>query len=229
MEVLPIHTALLEEGDDLASILGDNADLQDGDILCISSKAVATVEGAAMLCDDFDDAVEREAKRMNGTVIRSTHGVMLTELSPDGMEGTFLVPNAGLDKSNVQEGYVIGWPVDPVASISALSSRLRALPVILTDSGLSPRRRGVTAFAIACCGVDPILSIVGKKDLFGGQMRITEEAIADQLATIANTVMGNSNQSVPAAIIRGHGLPKSDYCGYVPGIKREDDLYHDVI
>ncbi len=250
MKVIGIQTPVLKSGDNLSKVLLENSQIELRDIICISSKALATVEGAAIdlqtlqVCNEakklseehgaskspeFYQAVIEETARMNGTIIQSVAGVVLTELKPKGMEGSFLVPNAGLDSSNIEEGYVIGWSLDPVESVKKLQSKLGNIGIILTDSGLSPRRRGVTAFAIACAGIDPILSIVGKKDIFGGQMRITEEAIADQLATIANTVMGNAGQSTPAAIIRGHRLESSEYCGWVPGIKREDDLYHGVI
>ena len=78
---------------------------------------------------------------------------------------------------------------------------------------------GVTAFALVCVGLDPLLSQQGVEDLFGKPLRITTEAIADQLATAANFVMGNAGQSTPAAIIRAHGLRLSDFAGWVPGIE----------
>lgn len=247
MEILPIHTSILRKGDDLVAILRENADIASGDIVVVSSKAVATVEGAAINLGKITASAEAktlaersekpaayyqvvldETKRMNGTVIQNVHGIVLTELKPDGMEGSFLVPNAGIDRSNAPEGFVIGWPVDPVQSAKKLSDALNT-PVIITDSGLSPRRRGVTSFALTVCGTDPLVSLVDTPDLFGHDMRVTEEAVADQLSTAANFLMGNSNQSIPAVVIRHHGLPSSYFCGWVPGIERGEDLYHGVI
>lgn len=227
MLVSALHTPVLASGDDIVALLKEGG-VSAGDIVVLSSKAMATVEGRVVACDDFEKLVEEETARMHGRIIRSSHGVLLTELQPDGMDGTFLVPNAGLDRSNVAEGYAVGWPQDPVATVKRLREGLGAA-IILSDSGLSPRRRGVVAFAIACAGIDPIQSLIGTPDLFGKDMRYTEEAVADQLATMGNTVMGNSDQSVPAAIIRDHGIPMTDYCGWVPGIERERDLYHGVI
>ncbi len=104
-----------------------------------------------------------------------------------------------------------------------------SVALLLTDSGLSPRRLGVTAFALAIAGMDPTRSLIGSPDLFGKALRLTEEAIADQLATAANAVMGNAAECTPAAFIRDHGIPFSNYVGWVPGIERERDLYHGVI
>lgn len=250
MQIIGIATPLLSPGDDLATILLTHGDIRDGDIVVVSSKAVATVEGAAIELATLDisdraqtlsesygkdvayrQAVLNETARMNGEIIQGINGVVLTELLPDGLsEGSILVPNAGLDRSNVAEGYAIGWPHDPVASCTKLRDALGGnVGIILSDSGLSPRRKGVVAFALAVSGLHPFVSQVGQADLFGQELRVTEEAVADQLATAANFVMGNSNQCMPAAIIRGHQLSLCDYAGWVPGIKREEDIYHHVI
>ena len=250
MELLPITTPVLKAGDDLASILMRAGDILDGDIVVVSSKAIATVEGAAIHLDDvtvsseaaqlgeahskpgaYYQVVLDETARMNGKVIQSVSGIVLTELKPDGMkEGSILVPNAGLDQSNVKEGHVIGWPTDPVKSAKKLREDLGGnVGVIVTDSGLSPRRKGVISFALTVSGLDPFASMIGKPDLFGNAMSVTEEAIADQLATAANFIMGNTNQSTPAVIIRGHDISMNDFSGWVEGIEREKDIYHGVI
>ena len=74
-------------------------------------------------------------------------------------------------------------------------------------------------------GLDPLLSQKGKTDLFGKPLKITTEAVADQLATAANFLMGNAAQSIPAVIIRDHGLTLSDWEGWIPGIEPEKDLF----
>jgi len=261
MQVTAIKTPMLQAGDSLASILMNVGDIRDGDIVVISSKAIATVEGAAIKLDSVDASAEAkdlamgnsksaeyyqvvldETARMNGTVIQSVYGIILTELKPNGMhEGSILVPNAGLDQSNVAEGFVIGWPVDPVQSANRISQelskrtneqtnkRIASVAVIITDSGLCPRRKGVTAFALCVSGINPFASMIDQPDLFGNPMSMTEEAIADQLATAANFLMGNTSQSTPAVIIRDHGLAMNDFSGWVDGIEREKDLYHGVL
>ncbi len=244
MLILPVITKRLKRGDDLARILRENANFNDGDILVVSSKVIAMTEGAEIdlqkitpseeakklstRCGQdphFTQAVVDEAKRMNGETAGVSPHALLTSLRPSGMKkGRILCPNAGLDRSNVESGCVIGWPKDPVASARKLSETLK-MPVIISDSCCVPSRLGVTAFALACCGLDPIRNEIGKPDLFDSPLKITNEAVADQLATAANAVMGNADQSCPAAIIRDHGIPHSDFCGWIDGIEPDDDLF----
>lgn len=278
MQVFPVKTPLLKQGDYLAEIIQRSIELQENDILIISSKAVtATESGYTKLSPPnekgFKKAVEQEMKRMRGSVASVSPHAILTYLKPDGFgEGTLLAVNAGLDQSNTPEGHAIGWPKDPVASVQRLRNALEArmkkpkkptkrlssdssvssdsssfaqpsprllpaskatedrsvssrLAVIISDSCCMPARLGVTAFALAVSGIDPFANRIGEADLFGKKLRMTQEAIADQLATIANFVMGNSDESVPAAVIRDHGLAITKFCGWVPGIEPGEDLF----
>ena len=105
MQILPVTTPLLKEGDDLASVLADTTQIEENDILVVSSKAVATVEGAAIdlstitaseqahsLCTHGTKTPEHyqviidETARMNGECIQSSFGIILTELKPNGMK-----------------------------------------------------------------------------------------------------------------------------------------------
>ena len=74
----------------------------------------------------------------------------------------------------------------------SLRTNLNVGAVIISDSTVTPRREGVTAFALAVSGLDPVRDDTDKSDLFGKNLQITHEAIADQLATAANAVMGNA-------------------------------------
>lgn len=247
MQILPVPTSLLSHDSDLAGELLKNAAFSKGDIVVVSSKVVAVTEAAAVTLADivpspeavalsqkcnqdprFTEFVLRETTRMNGCVVGVSPHVLLTALQPSGMNGRILCPNAGADQSNVEKGAAIGWPVDPAASAKRVSNTL-GVPVIISDSCCVPGRLGVTAFAIACAGIDPHRSEVGRKDLHNKTMRMTQEAVADQLATAANAVMGNSAQSVPAAIIRDSGIPSSDFAGWVPGIDHEEDLFSGIL
>jgi coenzyme F420-0:L-glutamate ligase/coenzyme F420-1:gamma-L-glutamate ligase len=252
MNILPVRTPILQRGDDVASVLIAHADLHDGDILVISSKAIATVEGSHIDLSSMDpteeaitwsqktkrdprfmQAVINETERLNGTIIGHAPQTLLTEVRPNGlMHGTILSANAGLDESNVEEGYAIGWPLDPLKSViqihRALEAENKKLGIIISDSCCVPRRSGVSAFALVACGIDPLKSEIGHRDLFNHQMRVTVEATADQLCTAANTVMGNVAQSIPAAIIRDHSFPMTDFCGWVDGIEPKEDLFQSM-
>lgn len=280
MILLPLRTPLLKNGDNLAAILMKANEIRPNDIIAISSKAVATVEGAAIdmqtltvsddartwstktnLPPEFCQAVVEECARLNGKIIRAVPHALMTRLRPEGlrrgkaklypegMEGSLLVPNAGLDRSNIGDGFCIGWPRNPVASATVLCENILGLlvnwntqekqdsnkpinqltnkrvAVIITDSCLRPGRRGVTALALVTSGIAPVRDERGTQDLFNKPLQITEEATADQLATAANILMGNAAQSTPAVIIRNHGIPLEDWSGWVPGIRAEEDIF----
>ena len=280
MLLIPIHTPLLKSKDDLASILMNAAQIEPGDIIVISSKAVATVEGGAIDLSKmhpsedakkwsmktgrspaFTEATLMEMKRLHGNIIGDCPGALLTEVQPEGLPaGTILTANAGLDESNVEKDRAMGWPREPLesarrlreelmkemrtqrtqkthrtqkilssASSSSSLSSSSSIAIIISDSCCHPRRLGVTAFALVAVGMDPIINLIGREDLFGKKMRITTEAVADQLATAANMLMGNEAQSLPAVIVRDHGLPLSDFEGWVPGIETNDDLFQKIL
>ncbi len=271
MLLLPVHTPLIRPGDHLASLLYKEGGIEQGDIIVLSSKAVAAAESAFIdlsrlspspkaaalsaktgRSPAFCEAVLRELRRLHGEVINTCPGAALTDVRPDGLpSGSILTANAGLDESNVPKGQAIGWPRDPVMSVRRLREELEqymrnsslrvtgyenletrnskpATAVILTDSCCTPRRHGVTAIALACSGIDPLESMKGQKDLFGKPLQITTEAIADQIATAGNFLMGNAGQSVPAVLLRDHGLTLSDWEGWVPGIAAEEDLFQSL-
>ncbi len=261
MLLIPIHTPVLQQGDALSKVLRENATIQEEDIVVVSSKVVSMTAGSLIDLSalspseeankwsketgrnpSFCEAVVQEVKKMNGRIINACPGALLTEVTPAGLtRGSILIANAGLDESNVQKNFAIGWPKDPVASAMSLRLALEEsfpkeqgahaprIGIIITDSHCQPRRTGVSAFAMTVSGFQPLQSQVGRKDLFGKELRITTEALADQLATAANFLMGNAAQSTPAVIIRDHGITVKEWEGWVPGISKEEDLFRGLI
>ena len=252
MELIGIKTPILQKGDDLAEIICSHSAICDGDILAVSSKALATVESAHIYLDEIDvsdkakelsseflhpefcQAVLDECDRLNGCVVGGCPEALLTRVKPEGLEGSILIANAGLDNSNCEQRCVLGWPLDPVSSMTNLHKEIEErsgvkIGVIVTDSCCVPRRQGVSALALSVSGFSPLESLKDQEDLFGEPLKMTREAIADQLATAANLVMGNANQAIPAVLLRGTGLKLSDYCGYVPTIDSGEDLFSCIL
>ena len=221
MELLPLQTGLLEKDDDIVSRITDTVTLKDNDIVCISAKAIAITEGELIDLNTLDvsdeakawgethnrdprfrQAVLNELQRLNGTFLAPTTKYMRSELKPDGMKtGTILSACAGVDKSNSPADTAIGWPKNPVASIAKIRTQLEeaagcTLGMILSDSTLIPRRLGVIAQALVVSGFDPITSQIGKPDLHGQPLKVTNEAHAYQLSTAANFLMGSADQDL---------------------------------
>lgn len=245
MRLIPLQTGLLHRGDDLTAALRAAGEILPGDVVVISSKAVATCEDAfvdltRIVISDaaleeaektgrtpaFCQAVLDETARMDGRVVGRCPGAMLCFVHPGG--SNIVTANAGMDQSNVPDGFAVGWPRDSAASAKRLSGEL-GCAVIVVDSRCTPQRAGITAFALACAGIDPIRDERGKPDLYGTPLRITQDAIADDLSAAANLLMGNAAQATPGVIVRDHGFPKSDFAGWVPTFPPEEDLFKDLI
>jgi coenzyme F420-0:L-glutamate ligase/coenzyme F420-1:gamma-L-glutamate ligase len=199
-------------------------DYKDGDIIVVSSKFVSMAEGSVV--DMGRIRVSRKAKvlakkchmeprlaelvlRESDYIVKGVPGFLLA--IRDGM----IAPNAGIDKSNVPKGFAILYPRDPFASAEDLKDAFLAnlgikVGIVIADSRLMPTRIGTTGVAIACAGFEPVEDLRGKKDLFGNVLRVTFRAVADGLATMGVAAMGESDESTPAAVVRGARVQWTD-------------------
>ncbi len=206
------------------SLESNFTELKDGDILCISSKFVALSEGRYVKLSDVDVssyATEIAEKynidpHLSELIVQESDKIFY---GFDGFVLTFkdgiLVPNAGIDTSNIMPGYAILYPEDSFKSAKILKSEIKKLfgtdnGIIITDSRLMPTRIGTTGVAIASSGVKPIEDERGKTDLFGNSIRVTQKAIADDLSSAAQLLMGECDESIPIVIIRDSNLIISD-------------------
>jgi coenzyme F420-0:L-glutamate ligase/coenzyme F420-1:gamma-L-glutamate ligase len=129
----------------------------------------------------------------------------------------WICANAGVDQSNVDADAVALLPEDSDRSARAVRDRVRALAgvevfVIVTDTFGRPWREGLTNVAIGIAGFAPLLSYLGERDPAGRPLQATILALADELASAAEPVMGKLDR-VPAAIIRGLALRPSEEGG----------------
>ena len=149
-----------------------------------------------------------------------------------------MAPNAGIDKSNSQ-GKLILYPEDPYLVAEQIKRKFFLddnvhIGVIIVDSRLMPARIGTTGVAISCSGIDPVLDRRATKDLDGNALKVTFQAIADNLASIANHKMGEGDELLPMSIIRESGAKLTDskirsdetsipydQCVYVRGLKKQ--------
>jgi coenzyme F420-0:L-glutamate ligase/coenzyme F420-1:gamma-L-glutamate ligase len=191
----------LREGDDLARMIVDRADLQDGDVLVVAQKAISKIEGRIVRLDEVEkiDVILSEAKR----VVRRRGSLVITETKHG-----FVCASSGVDASNAPEpGTVVLLPLDPDASAARLRDQLaeltgRELGVIVSDSFGRPFRQGTTDVAIGAAGVEVLRDLKGERDPAGYELRSTVIAIADEIAGSAQLVMGKLDRA-PVAIVRG--------------------------
>ena len=231
--VYGLSTPLVRAGDDVAGHLleaagrSESRGFQSGDIVVIAESAVATAEGRAVRLADIEpsekarrlaeeyrmdprvaEVVLRESDRVVGGIPGFLHC----------MKNGTLLPNAGIDASNTPEGFVLPLPLDPDASAAriraAIAERAGAdVGVIVIDSRTHAMRLGCSGVAIGCSGIPSVVDERGKKDLFGRELEVTKRAVADCIASAAELVMGEAGECVPAAVVRGIGLPVGDYTG----------------
>lgn len=229
LTVIPIHAPVHKQAFDLHRTLVDaiaeaGETLQDGDIVAISSKYTAISEGRVVELTAVTVSQEAEALaeryRMNPQIAQ----LVLQEAEHifGGIQGFLLTshhgmiqPNAGIDRSNIPNGYAVLFPADPYQSARRIRQGLRELPgadvgIILTDSWLIPGRLGTTGVALAAAGFHPVQDERGKVDLFGNPMQVTQRGIADTLCAAAQLVMGERDEATPIVILRNTGVRLED-------------------
>jgi len=238
---------ILKEGDDLARLICNAAEQQrtpirEGDILVVTHVVVSRVEGNVVNLDsvvpsDFaksfaqqfckDPALIETVLRESRSIVRMGDGKLITETKHG-----FVCANAGVDQSNVPgEKKVALLPDNPDHSAQKIRREIRKLTgkevaVIISDTHGRPLREGEINVAIGVAGIHPIRDRRGEKDLFGYVLRVKQTAIADELCSAAELVIGQANEGVPVAIIRGYPYPKSEEAKATGLIRpKEKDLF----
>jgi coenzyme F420-0:L-glutamate ligase/coenzyme F420-1:gamma-L-glutamate ligase len=218
---------LFEPGDDLAASLGESlrasgTGLLDGDILVVAQKIVSKAEGRYVeLADVVPSARALELAARTGKDARHVE-VVLSEAEEVVKVGPSLIitahrlgyvmANSGVDESNIghgaRDGRLLLLPRDPDGSAAALKRELdRAFEVscgvVVNDSFGRPWRNGVVGVALGAAGVPSLVSRIGEPDLFGRRLRVTEIAVADEVAAAASLLMGQGAEAIPAVLLRG--------------------------
>jgi coenzyme F420-0:L-glutamate ligase/coenzyme F420-1:gamma-L-glutamate ligase len=196
-------------GDDLAALIVDGLDvsqiaLTDRDVVVVTHKVVSKAEGRIeQVSDDreYRELAEREAR----SILRRRGDLLITQT-----EHGFICANAGVDRSNVADGWAVLLPVDPDRSAHRIRLRIEramsvSIAVVVTDTFGRPWRRGLVDVAIGVSGLPAILDLRGEPDAQGRTMNVTEIAIVDEIAAAADLVMGKAD-AIPAAVVRGLDL-----------------------
>ncbi len=229
LSVFPIKSTPKTERFDLFESLRsdletNNIKPQTGDVIVISSKYVANSQGRIVEYDKVLPSSEAEYIASRFGIKPKMAEIILRESDVifGGIPGFvitssnyIMAPNAGIDKSNVKKGSVILYPTDPYAISEQLRRKFLLtyqihVGIIISDSRLMPARSGTVGVAIACAGIEPLSDLRGQKDLHGNPLKVTLQAVADDLASIANFKMGEGDEAIPAALIRESGAKLTD-------------------
>ncbi len=218
---------LVAAGDDLAALViaaleaGGHAPA-DGDVLVIAQKVVSKAEGRYVdlasvrpserarelaAAVDKDPAMIEVVLSESRRVLRHRPGVLIVEHRLG-----FVMANAGIDHSNVEQGggpgRVLLLPRDPDAAAEALRQRLAghfgtALAVIVSDSFGRAWRNGTVGVALGAAGLPALLDLRGRPDLYGNALRVTQTGFADEIAAAASLLMGQADEGLPVVLVRG--------------------------
>jgi coenzyme F420-0:L-glutamate ligase len=208
LEILPVvGIGDLRPGDDLAAAIAAHVELQDGDVLVVTSKVISKIEGRLVVLESEDpdvreqarqDAIAAEtvrvvARRGPLRIVETRHGLVLAA--------------AGVDASNVARNELALLPVDPDASAEALRESLLEqagveVAVVITDTMGRPWRDGLTDVAVGVAGITAVTDPRGEVDVYGNRLDVTRVAVADEIAAAADLVKGKL-AGIPAAVVRG--------------------------
>ncbi len=212
MQIIPIKTRKIQPKDSLLEVFAEGlkkaqVKLQDGDIVAVVSKVVALTEGRLVHIGSTKDSKKNLLK-----LIKQESNCILNAKDDDFLltiKNGILTPNAGIDQSNIPEGYAITWPHDPYSSAKKIrkhiqeKTQLKKIGVLIFDSCIMPLRNGVVGISLGYSGFQGIEDYRGKKDLFGKVLRVTQKNLADGLATAATIITGEGSESTPFVVIRG--------------------------
>ena len=225
LEIIPVKIEEeIEPNTDIIDLVLKSTVINDYDILIFSQKIISKNEGrivdlssvnpsllASGIASSYGkdprlvELILSESKR----IVRMQDSVIIVE-SNHG----FVCANAGIDESNVRDGYVTMLPEDPDQSANKLKKQIeqrtkKNTAVIISDTFGRPFRLGQANIAIGIAGMEPIIDYKGKPDTFGKILQVTAIAVADELCSASELVMGKV-QNCPVAIIRNFKFDFSD-------------------
>jgi coenzyme F420-0:L-glutamate ligase / coenzyme F420-1:gamma-L-glutamate ligase len=197
----------VRRGDDLADLVLSLVEPVDGDIVCVTSKAVSKAEGRVR-AGDRAEAVLAETVRL--VARRGPLAIVVNRLG-------LTMAAAGVDASNVEPGHIVLLPEDPDASARTLRSAVAArtganIGVLVTDTAGRAWREGQTDIAIGAAGLVVVDDHAGRTDAYGNDLQVTAPAVADELAGAAELAAGKL-RGRPFTLVRGRGdlvLPPDD-------------------
>jgi coenzyme F420-0:L-glutamate ligase/coenzyme F420-1:gamma-L-glutamate ligase len=190
-------------GDDLATLIAAFADVRTGDVLVVTQKVVSKAENRLVAVDPDDPRSHKALVEEESVRVLRRRGDLIISETKHG----FVCANAGIDRSNLDDGVAALLPRDADRSARRIRDHLRdatgaEVGVIVSDTFGRPWRKGLVDVAIGCAGIAAVVDLRGSEDAAGHELQVTEVAVADEIAAAAELVMGKAD-GVPVAIVRG--------------------------
>lgn len=190
-------------GTEIADLVVNAVELADGDCVVVTQKIVSKAEGRLVRLDPDDAAARRALVESESVRVVRRRGELIIGETRHG----FVCANAGVDLSNVEAGQAALLPVDGDRSAKRIRDAIRArsgveVAVVVSDTFGRPWRRGLTDVAIGVSGIAGVVDLRQTPDALGRMLHVTEVAIADEIASAAELVMGKSS-GIPVAVVRG--------------------------
>jgi len=219
LNVLPVHISKeIATSDDIVQLILDSEPIQDGDILVIAQKIISKQEGRlvelssitpSLLAEGIASQYKKDPRIVelilseSKKIVRMNRGIIIVETN-----NGYVCANAGIDESNVQNGFATLLPLNSDTSADLIRKRIfertqKNVAVIISDTFGRPFRMGQTNIAIGVSGITPIIDYAGTLDSFDKILRVTAIAIADELSGAAELVM-QKNTRCPVVIIRDY-------------------------
>ena len=224
LQVIPVKFQKeVESNDDLVDLILESFEINDDDILVFSQKIISKNEeriirlssvNPSLLADGIASSYGKDPRLVelilseSKRIVRMENGVIIVETKHG-----FVCANAGIDESNVEDGYATLLPNDPDKSATLLKEKIKQktgkdVAIIISDTFGRPFRLGQTDVAIGIAGLEPILDYNGRPDTFGKIMQVTAIAVVDEICSASELVMGKV-QKCPIAVIRNYNFSSS--------------------
>jgi coenzyme F420-0:L-glutamate ligase/coenzyme F420-1:gamma-L-glutamate ligase len=190
-------------GDDIATLIAAATRVRTGDVLVVTQKIVSKAENQLVAVDPDDPLAHKALVEEESVRVLRRRGDLVISETRHG----FVCANAGIDRSNLDDGVAALLPRDSDRSARRIRDRLRdasgaEVGVIISDTFGRAWRRGLVDVAIGCAGIAALVDLRGSQDAMGHELQVTEVAVADEIAAAAELVMGKAD-GVPVAIVRG--------------------------
>jgi len=225
IQIIPVKIQKdIASDDNLVDLVSESTEIQNDDILVFSQKIISKNEGRIMslssvhpslLANGISSSYNKDPRLVelilseSKRIVRMENGIIIVETNHG-----FVCANAGIDESNVKDGYATLLPEDPDRSANVLKEKIKQntgknVAVIISDTFGRPFRLGQTDVAIGIAGIEPILDYSGKPDTFAKIMEVTAIAIVDEICSATELVMGKI-EKCPVAIVRNYKFDFSD-------------------